>query len=33
MNEMRAHIATEAKLLFRDPISWLAAVALPSASS
>jgi len=31
MNEMRALIATEAKLLFRDPISWLAAIALPSA--
>jgi ABC-2 type transport system permease protein len=31
MNEMRAQIATEAKLLFRDPISWLAAIALPSA--
>jgi ABC-2 type transport system permease protein len=30
MNEMRALIASEAKLLFRDPISWLAAIALPS---
>jgi ABC-2 type transport system permease protein len=30
MNELRALIATEAKLLFRDPISWLAAIALPS---
>lgn len=31
MNEMRALIVTEAKLLFRDPVSWLAAVILPSA--
>jgi ABC-2 type transport system permease protein len=31
MKEMRALIATEAKLLFRDPITWLAAIALPSA--
>ena len=31
MTEIRAHIITEAKLLFRDPISWLAAIALPSA--
>jgi ABC-2 type transport system permease protein len=30
MNEMRALIVTEAKLLFRDPITWLAAIALPS---
>ncbi len=30
MNETRALIATEAKLLFRDPITWLAAIALPS---
>ena len=30
MNELRAHIVTEAKLLLRDPISWLAAIALPS---
>ncbi len=30
MNEIRALIVTEAKLLFRDPISWLAAIALPS---
>ena len=29
MKEMRALIATEAKLLFRDPITWLAAIALP----
>jgi ABC-2 type transport system permease protein len=31
MNEMRTLIVTEGKLLFRDPISWLAAIALPSA--
>lgn len=31
MKEIRAHIVTEGKLLFRDPISWLAAIALPSA--
>jgi len=31
MKEMRALIAVEAKLLFRDPITWLAAIALPSA--
>jgi ABC-2 type transport system permease protein len=30
MNEMRALIRTEAKLLFRDPITWLAAIALPT---
>jgi ABC-2 type transport system permease protein len=30
MKEMRALIATEAKLLFRDPVTWLAAIALPS---
>jgi ABC-2 type transport system permease protein len=30
MNEMRTLIATEAKLLLRDPITWLAAIALPS---
>ena len=30
MNEMLALIRTEAKLLFREPVSWLAAVALPS---
>ena len=30
MNETRALIVTEAKLLFRDPITWLAAIALPS---
>ncbi len=31
MNQMRALIVSEAKLLLRDPISWLAAIALPSA--
>ena len=31
MKEMRALIVSEAKLLLRDPISWLAAIALPSA--
>jgi ABC-2 type transport system permease protein len=31
MNETLAHLRTEAKLLFREPISWLAAIALPSA--
>ncbi len=31
MNETLALIRTEAKLLFREPISWLAAIALPSA--
>jgi len=30
MSAMRALIVTEAKLLFRDPISWLAAIALPA---
>ena len=30
MNEMRTLIVTEAKLLLRDPITWLAAIALPS---
>ena len=30
MKELRALIASEARLLFRDPISWLAAIALPS---
>src|SRR3954464_9096869 len=30
MNEMRATLASEAKLLFRDPVTWLAAVALPT---
>jgi ABC-2 type transport system permease protein len=30
MNELRALIRTEAKLLLRDPITWLAAIALPS---
>ena len=31
MNESLALIRTEAKLLFREPVAWLAAVALPSA--
>jgi ABC-2 type transport system permease protein len=31
MNETLALIRTEAKLLFREPVSWLAAVILPSA--
>ncbi len=31
MNELRALVRTEARLLFREPVSWLAAVALPSA--
>lgn len=31
MNEMRALIVSEAKLLFREPISWLAAIVLPAA--
>ena len=31
MKELRTLIAVEAKLLFRDPITWLAAIALPSA--
>lgn len=31
MNEIRALILTEAKLVFREPITWLAAIALPSA--
>ncbi len=30
MNELTRLIVTEAKLLFRDPISWLAAIALPT---
>ena len=30
MNETRALIATEARLVFREPITWLAAIALPS---
>jgi ABC-2 type transport system permease protein len=30
MNQLRALIASEARLLFRDPISWLAAIALPT---
>jgi ABC-2 type transport system permease protein len=30
MNEMRALIATEARLIFREPITWLAAIALPT---
>jgi len=31
MNEWRSLLRVEAKLLYREPISWLAAVALPSA--
>ena len=31
MNETLALIRTEAKLLFREPVAWLAAIALPSA--
>jgi ABC-2 type transport system permease protein len=31
MTELRALLRTEAKLLFREPIAWLAAVALPTA--
>jgi ABC-2 type transport system permease protein len=31
MNEIRALIVAEAKLLFRDPITWLAAIVLPAA--
>ena len=30
MNEMRSLIVTEAKLVFREPITWLAAMALPT---
>jgi ABC-2 type transport system permease protein len=30
MNELRSLIRTEARLLFREPISWLAAIALPT---
>ena len=30
MNEMRALLVAEARLLFRDPITWLAAIALPT---
>ena len=30
MNELRTLIVSEAKLLLRDPITWLAAIALPS---
>jgi ABC-2 type transport system permease protein len=30
MNEMRSLIVTEAKLVFREPITWLAAIALPT---
>ena len=30
MNEMRSLLVTETKLLFRDPITWLAAIALPT---
>ncbi len=29
MNEIRILIATEARLLLRDPVTWLAAIALP----
>jgi ABC-2 type transport system permease protein len=31
MNEMRALIATEAKLLFREPVYWLVVILLPTA--
>jgi len=31
MNEIRALIASEARLLWRDPVSWIAAVVLPTA--
>lgn len=31
MNEMRAHIVTEAKLLFREPVYWLVVILLPTA--
>jgi len=31
MNELVALVRTEAKLLFREPITWLAAIALPTA--
>ena len=30
MNELRALITAEAKLVFREPITWLAAIALPT---
>ena len=30
MNEMRALLRSESRLLFRDPITWLAAIALPT---
>jgi len=30
MNELRSLIVTEAKLVFREPITWLAAIALPT---
>ena len=30
MNEMRSLIVTEARLVFREPITWLAAIALPT---
>jgi len=33
MNEMRSLIATEAKLIFREPVTWLAAIALPAHSA
>jgi ABC-2 type transport system permease protein len=31
MNQMRALILSEARLLFRDPVSWIAAIVLPAA--
>jgi ABC-2 type transport system permease protein len=31
VTQLRAHLHAEARLLFRDPISWLAAVLLPAA--
>jgi ABC-2 type transport system permease protein len=30
MNQMRSLVVTEAKLVFREPITWLAAIALPT---
>src|SRR5262245_25869479 len=30
MNELKSLIVTEAKLIFREPITWLAAIALPT---
>ena len=32
MNEMRALIVTEAKLLFREPVYWLAVIPCPPPS-